>query len=845
MLCKNRLLGTCVAFALGATLSVPALAAPPSGDKNLTLIHIGDIHGHTTPRPNLRSDNPDGRMEGGLARMYTKIHEIKKRSKNPLVVNTGDTTQGSGEALYTRGQALVDVVDMLGVDAFAPGNWEFVYGPDRFKEFFGDKGTSKRWGALGSNLYNTAPADANGNIVGAYDSTKAFDADGHIPASIARVHTTAQYDAWSDWYANNGERVLPPYKIHNIHGVKAGVIGCTTRRGPQVVGSWVVDGIEFTDCIKEVPKFVKELRAQNVDVVALITEIEVGVNIEMVRENPELSGDNYIDVILNSDMHEETVQPVEISTYDFATTGHKTLLIEEGQDGTMLGELSLVLSGGHVKSYEFTAHRIDDSIEEDKAVARKVAEVRAPFTTDFDACAASDTCRETYHKNSFSGTYLQGSLDSVVGSTLVGLHRSNYSHEDMPAVLEGTSHDFVADAIRWWSQADIATVRGFRYGTHIPVGEITRNDLYHIIPIGARVGKASRVHVGQIRNQVDNSSQAVFSSDPGDPWVRSAPYNNMGWAGGWLFAYSADEFSVKFDPYWFRTAPGDSRARDLTVAMPCDRLPSVLTTAEITAGETKSEKDRCLDGDDGTNDGKAITHITNAVTRTQYFAPGYSGPKPGAFTPQWSATLPAADQKNTYALQTDPPGEYTWAYGPAVVAKTQDRLPALVASGYWYEQSPFKLNNCPNCNPIGLSNDDRHPDSAYTLPVNAGDDGNPLLYSYGKPKLLDVNGSVIEEADLATIDPDNIMRDSERRPIAAGHAIELVEVIVKYLAASGPANPAQHRVTTVSDGALPDYTATYGHPVMQPLCGTIPKTAADTPKNAAEAELVALQRCWE
>jgi len=825
---KKQALTAAMAVVMAGPVAIPdAYAAKSDGAKEITLIHIGDIHGHTTPRPNLRSDG-DGSMEGGLARMYTKIHEIKRDSKNPLVVNTGDTTQGSGEALYTRGQALVDVVDMLGVDAFAPGNWEYVYGPERFKEFFGDHGTSKRWGALASNLYNTATdVDENGDINGS--SSTAF-ASGKIPATLSRVHERAQYDAWTAWYAENGERILPPYKVHNIHGVKVGVLGCTTRRGPQVVGSWVVDGIEFTDCIKEVPKFVKELRAQNVDVVALITEIEVGVNIEMVRENAELSGNNYIDVILNSDMHEETTQPIEITTYDGQ---HKTLLIEEGQDGTMLGELHLTLANGHVDSWNFTAHTINDIIVEDKAVAKKVAEVRAPFTTDFDSCAASPTCRETYHKNSFSGTYLQGSLDSVVGTTLVDLHRSNFSHEDMPAVLEGTSHDFVADAIRWWAGSDVATVRGFRYGTHIPVGNITRNDLYHIIPIGARVGKASRIHVGQIRNQVDNSSQAVFSSDPGDPWVRAAPYNNMGWAGGWMFAYSGDNFSVKFDPYWFRTAPGDSRARDLTVAMPCSRLPTAEQTASGCSG-----------------DEKVVTHITNAITRTDWYGAGETGPRPGAFMPNWAADLKDEDDNlvsvATFALQTDPPlpGQGTWGFKPGNATK-QNQLPVLMVAGYWYEQSPFKLNNCPNCNPLGLSNDDRDPEAPYILPVNEDDDGNPLMYSFGKPKLQDVNGNTIEEADLATFNPVNIKRDSENRPIAAGNAIELVEVIVKYLEATGPANPVQHRVTPISDGALPDYTATYGHPVMQPLCGTIPKDYASTPKNAAEAEAVALQKCWE
>ena len=764
-------------------------------DIEITLIHMGDLHGHTIPRPNLRSDG-DGRMEGGLARMYTKIKEIRADSQYSLLINTGDTTQGSGEALYTRGKALVDVVDLFGVDAFAAGNWEFVYGPERFKEFFADHGDGNRWGALASNLYNTATdVDANGDINGSSVDTSVFSS-GKIPATLSRVHTQDQYDAWSTWYIDNGERILPPFSIKQFDGIKVGIIGCTTRRGPQVVGSWVVDGIEFTNCAKEVAHYAKMLRDpegdHKVDLVVLVTEIEVGVNIEMVHT---MLGDaEHVDVILNSDMHEETLDPIQITNKDGVK---ETLLIEEGQDGTMIGQLKLTFNDAGLKKWKFKPHRIHDGIREDKKVAKKVAEVRAPFTTDFDSCAANTECRENYHKNSFSGTYLTGSLDDVVGTTEVGLHRSNYSdeysdepgNEMRPAVLEGTSHDFIADAIRWWAGSDIATVRGFRYGTHVKQGPITRNDLYHFIPIGARVGKASRIHVGQIRNQVDNSSQAVFSSDPISALVRSAPYNNNGWGGGWLFAYSGDNFSVDFAPYAFRQSPVSSRARNLQVDMPCDRVPGAV--------------DGCS--------GKATTTITNGTN--------------GGFMPDWGATL--TDENGdpapvtTYALQTDPPiapGQ-TWGFKPGTATK-QNQLPVLQVAGYWYEQSPFKLNNCPNCNPLGTSNDDNNAEAPYILPVNEDPDtGGPMLDGDGKPVLQ-------RDAD------GNIIRGDENRPLAAGNPIELVTVIEKYLdhlmATTGKgANPTPNRISLWNGKMLPGRDV-FGHPVMQPLCGTIPETQVFT-----------------
>ena len=122
------LMASAVATAL---LGGAPLAAAGSGE--LTLIHMGDLHGHLVPRPGFR-DGQSGQMLGGLARMYTKIQEIRAREKNTLLVNGGDTVQGSAEVLFTRGQAIVDVLNRFNIDAFNPGNWDYVYGSRRFVE---------------------------------------------------------------------------------------------------------------------------------------------------------------------------------------------------------------------------------------------------------------------------------------------------------------------------------------------------------------------------------------------------------------------------------------------------------------------------------------------------------------------------------------------------------------------------------------------------------------------------------------------------------------------------------------------------------------------------------------
>ena len=473
--------------AMVASTIIPATSHAGSGE--VVLIHTGDIHGHLVARPNVRSDTT-GRMEGGVARMYTVIKNIREdATKNgvnhSLLINTGDTLQGSGEALFTRGQAMIDVLNLFKIDADAPGNWDYLYGPARFEQvFIGTNGNAPLapWGAMAANLYYTNRFDPN------------------AACGIANAS------------GNKLKRVLPAYTVKQVGNVKIGILGFTTARAIAAIGPRVTGGYQFTEGKVELPCYIAALRDQEkVDLIVMLSELEMARSIKLAETYPG------VDVVLSSDMHEETTQPIVTST--------GTIIVEEGQDGTMVGEMELEVKNGKLAEWEWKQHVITDRIPEDKVIAAKVAQVRKAFVgTTFVPGQ-----RVTVGGNTAT---LMRPVDEIIAYTQVPLHRSNFADEDMPAVVEGSSHDLITDAMRWAAATNAAAIRGFRYGTHVPAGSpITMQDIYHYIPVASKLGRSPKACGADLKVQVENSTQGTFDPDP------------TVWTGGWMFGYS----NVSFD----------------------------------------------------------------------------------------------------------------------------------------------------------------------------------------------------------------------------------------------------------------------------------------------------------
>ena len=129
----TRFLTTTCALALGATAA--------SADYTLHVIHINDLHSRIEPINRFDStcsaeDNAAGECFGGIARVITKINELREElaGENVIVLDAGDQYQGS--LMYTtyKGDVEAEFAEIIGFDAMAVGNHEFDDGDEGLRK---------------------------------------------------------------------------------------------------------------------------------------------------------------------------------------------------------------------------------------------------------------------------------------------------------------------------------------------------------------------------------------------------------------------------------------------------------------------------------------------------------------------------------------------------------------------------------------------------------------------------------------------------------------------------------------------------------------------------------------
>ncbi len=292
---------------------------------------------------------------GGFAHLATLVAKLKAARPGALLLDGGDTWQGSGTSLWTKGQDMVDAQKQLGVDVMT-GHWEFTYGAARVKEIV------------------------------------ERDFAGKVDFVAQNVKTT-----------DFGDPVFKPYVIRQVNGVPVAIIGQAFPYTPIANPRYFVSEWTFGVQEEEMQKAVDEARAKGAQVVVVLSHNGMDVDLKMASR---VTG---IDAILGGHTHDGVPQPTLV-----ANRGGKTLVGNAGSNGKFLAVLDLDVKGGKVADFRYRLLPVFSALlPADPAMGALIAKVRAPFTAKLDETLAT-TEGLLYRRGNFNGTSDQLILEALM-----------------------------------------------------------------------------------------------------------------------------------------------------------------------------------------------------------------------------------------------------------------------------------------------------------------------------------------------------------------------------------------------------------------------------------------------
>ncbi len=228
-----------------------------SGSKNLTIVQMNDSHAYFDLHQEMfwRADHAVYRPAGGYARIATVLKQIRAESQgHVLFCDCGDTLHGTYPVLKTQGQALIPVLNLLGLDAMT-AHWEFACGPKTFSQ----RVAELNYPMLANNVYDK----------------------------------------------ETNKLVYPSYIIKEISGLRIGLVGIASNIVDKTMPPSYSEGIYFTLGKDELPPILSRLRSQEkVDLIVLVSHLGFPQEMKLLSEVPG------IDVCLSGHTHNRLHKPV-------------------------------------------------------------------------------------------------------------------------------------------------------------------------------------------------------------------------------------------------------------------------------------------------------------------------------------------------------------------------------------------------------------------------------------------------------------------------------------------------------------------------------------------------------
>ena len=315
---------------LMTTCALALTAGAASADYTLHVIHINDLHSRIEPINRFDStcsadDNAAGECFGGIARVITKINELREElaGQNVIVLDAGDQYQGS--LMYTtyKGDVEAEFAELIGFDAMAVGNHEFDDG---------DEGLRKL-------TDNVSFPIISGNIDVSSSNILAGQVDNHV--------------------------------VLEIGGEKIGIVSALAT--DTVETSSPSDAVIFTDEMESLAADVATLQAEGVTKIIALNHVGVKKDM-MIAEN--VAG---LDAVVGGHSH-TLFSNTEEGAMAYPTMVGNVPVVQAYAYSKYIGHLTLEFDAdGNVTSATGDTILLDASVAEDEAAVARVAELAGPI----------------------------------------------------------------------------------------------------------------------------------------------------------------------------------------------------------------------------------------------------------------------------------------------------------------------------------------------------------------------------------------------------------------------------------------------------------------------------------
>lgn len=292
---------------------------------------------------------------GGFAHLATLVKRMKASRPGALLLDGGDTWQGSATALWTNGQDMVDACKALTVDVMT-GHWEFTLGMARVKEII----------------------------------EKDF---------AGKVDFVAQNVKTNDF----GDPVFKPYTLREINGVKVAVVGQAFPYTPIANPRYMVADWSFGIQDDNMQTVVDEARGKGAQLVVVLSHNGMDVDLKMASR---VRG---IDAIFGGHTHDGVPLAIPVKN-----SGGTTLVTNAGSNGKFLGVMDLEVQGGKLARWQYRLLPVfSNMLQADPAMDAIINKIRAPYEGKLaEKLAITDGL--LYRRGNFNGSWDQLLCDAMM-----------------------------------------------------------------------------------------------------------------------------------------------------------------------------------------------------------------------------------------------------------------------------------------------------------------------------------------------------------------------------------------------------------------------------------------------